>query len=518
MKELFKQLAAIWKQLGINQRVTIVMVTLGVFAGLGVLAFWSNRPQMELLYGKLSEKDVSEVVAGVQEQGVTYELRGGGSAVYVPSDQVARLRMLLASKGVPAGEGVGFEIFDRSNFGISDFVQRTNYIRALQGELSRTIAQLSGVRSARVMIVMPENRLLFSETKSKPTASVFVDQASGALNVSAVNSIRFLVANSVEGLHTEDVAVIDSHGNDLTEGMRDDPTLGAASSQMKYRKGVEDYFSGKVETMLANVLGPGNAVVRVSVDIDTDSTTKTEEKFDPDGQVIRSETSTQDTTTTTENGDGAASQPVGVTSNVPASNQDATDKSGGKNSTQTRISKTNSYEINHLTTSAVKNPGGITRISAAVFIAAKSQPRKPEEIESLRKMVSNALGVKADAAQGADQGVTLQEVPFEEQPASTAGASQHHWTDLIYSNTDLLRNIFSVIVAIVLFGFFMRLLRKTKLDANPAGLLGANGSNGNHAAKYASISPEMLNELIRQKPENVGVALRGWMAESGGRK
>jgi len=163
MKNLAQQLLAIWRQLGLNQRITIGMAAAVVIGGMVALVFWSHRPQMQLLYGRLSDKDVSEITGLLQEQSVKYEMGSGGTAIYVPSDQVHKLRMDLASKGVPAGDGVGFEIFDRTNFGISDFVQRTNYTRALQGELSRTISQLHGVRSARVMIVLPENRLLFSD-------------------------------------------------------------------------------------------------------------------------------------------------------------------------------------------------------------------------------------------------------------------------------------------------------------------------------------------------------------------
>lgn len=516
MKELFKQLLAIWKQLGINQRVTIILATGGVFAGLATLAFWSNRPEMQLLYGRLSEKDVSEVIATLQEQGVKYQLGGGGTSIYVSSEQVHKMRMQLASKGLPSGDGVGFEIFDRSNFGISDFVQRTNYTRALQGELSRTISQLKGVRSARVMIVVPENRLLFSETKSKPTASVFIDQASGALGTEAVNSIRFLVANSVEGLRADDVAVIDSHGNVLTENLKDDPSLGAASSQMKYRKSVEDYFASKVETMLANVVGPGNAVVRVSADIDTDGATKTEERYDPDGQVLRSETTVDDTTKTKEGDSSAGSTTVGVTSNVPANGGKTNSPAEGKTSEQTRKTKTNAYEINRVTTNTVKNPGAVTRLTAAVFIASKAAARKPEELESLRKMVVNALGIKADGAQDVAPTVTLEEVAFEGKTDNAV--KSHAWTDIFYNSGDLLRNGFSAILALAIFGYFIRMLKRVKPDAIPIEILGKNGKNG-HAPGGTSgpVSAEMLNELIRQKPENVGAVLRGWMTE-GGRK
>src|SRR5262249_19239555 len=150
----------------------------------------------------------------------------------------------------------------------------------------------------------------------------------------------------------------------------------------KYRKSVEDYFSGKVETMLAKVLGPGNAVVRVSAEIDTDASTRVEERYDPESQVVRNETNTEDTTITTESGgDTAASAAVGVTSNVPQnSGNNALAKSGGKNSDQTRKTKTNTYEINRITTNSTKTPGAVTRVSAAVFVASKAQPRTAQEL------------------------------------------------------------------------------------------------------------------------------------------
>jgi len=311
MNSLFQQLRQLWSQLGLNQRVTVAVAGAAVLAGMVGLVAWSQRPQMQLLYGRLSTKEIASVVSSVQELGVRHELGANGTAVYVPADQVHKIRLALASKGIPSGEGVGFEIFDRANFGVSDFIQRTNYSRALQGELSRTISQLQGVRSARVLVVMPENRLLFTDTRSKPTASVFVE---GSINQEQVNSIRFLVANSVEGLKTEDVAVVDNRGQVLTEGLKDDPSLGAASAQMRLRRSVEDYFANKVETMLAKVLGPQKAVVRVSAELDSEATTRTEEKFDPEGQVVKTETTTDDTTTTNESEAGA--QPVGATANL----------------------------------------------------------------------------------------------------------------------------------------------------------------------------------------------------------
>jgi flagellar M-ring protein FliF len=503
MKQFLQQLSALWAQLGINQRVSHAVATLAVVGGMVGLFVWSSRPHMQLLYGRLGEKELSEVIAVLQEQGVKYEM--GSGSVYVPTEQVHKLRMALAQKGVPAGEGVGFEVFDRANFGISDFVQRTNYVRALQGELSRTISQLQGIRSARVLIVVPENRLLFSDVKAKPTASVFVE---GQVGASAVNSIRFLVANAVEGLRADDVAVVDNHGTALTDGLKEDSQLGSASTQMKLRKNVEDYLSGKAETMLSKVLGPGAAVVRVSADIDSESTTRTEERYDPDGQVVRTETTTDDTTVTneTENAQGGE---AGASANVPGfRGEGPSAQKLLKNSEQTKKNKTQNYEINRITINSVKGPGSIARVTAAVFVATKAQPRTPAEVESLRRMVANAIGIKGEDKELAKV-VTLEEVAFEAPAEPKAGMA-----DVVLAHPDLLKNGIAVAVALVLFVMFLRMLKSTKPDEIPVELLTVQRSAQLEGAGPGPVTADMLNDMIRQKPDNVGLALRDWMTNA----
>ena len=494
MKEYLQQLRKLWGQLGLNQRVSLGVAVLAVVGGMAALFLWARQPSMQLLYGRLAEKDVSEVVAAVQAANIRYELGTGGTSIYVPAAEVHKLRMQLAAKGIPSGEGVGFEVFDRPNFGISDFVQRTNYVRALQGELSRTISQLSGVRSARVLIVMPENRLLFTDVKAKPTASIFIE---GSVSTEGVNSIRSLVANAVEGLRLDDVSVVDNRGNVLTENLREDPQLGAASGQMKLRKNIETYFTQKVETMLAKVLGPGNAVVRVSADLDSETTVRTEEKFDPEGQVVRTETNTDDTTTTNETEDNA--QAVGATANVAA----ATTKPGGKTSETSKKNKTQSYDVSHSTLNSTKAAGSVARVTAAVYVAAKAQPRQPAELESLRKMVINALGIKGPEKEVAAM-VTVEEAPFD-----VAAVVKPSLVDLAWSNTDLIKNVISLLIAGALFFVFLRILKRAKPDLIPVELLNPGSAAGSSPAE---ITPNMLNAMIEQKPENVGLALRNWMA------
>jgi flagellar M-ring protein FliF len=518
MKSLIEQFSRLWGQFGAPQRITLGLGIVGVVVAMTALVMWSRQPDFKLLYGRLGEKDAADVVAALEAQGIKYQIGGGGNSIYVPADKVYRVRMDLAAKGVPGGEGVGFEIFDRSNFGISDFVQRTNYARALQGELSRTISQLNGISGARVMIVMPENRLLLKTPDSRPTASVFVETSSAGLTPEAVNSIRSLVANSVEGLHLDDVAVVDNHGNVLSDQLKSDPMLGTASSQIKYRKQVEDYLGGKVETMLASVLGTGNAVVRVSAEIDSSAVTSVTEKFDPESQVARTQTSTEDSSLTTEK--SADSGTAGVSSNVP--NGTTTSSSPQKSSDETRKNTSQTYEINRVTTNTEQSPGTIKRLSAAVFIAQKPKvsekdaaapARTPEELDAIRQMVVNALGVQATTTEELAKIVSIQEVAFQQTaPVETV------MPERIMSYVEIAKPLLTVLLAGGIFLFFLRMLKRSKAEGNnfelipgdDQKLLTAGAENGK---SRAAISPEMLNDLIRQKPDNVAAALRGWLGE-----
>src|SRR5262245_52779720 len=246
LRQLTRLCAEIWKQLGVNQRVSLVLGTGVVLAGLIGLILWSSRPDYVLLYGKLDDGEAARVMAALDDAKVPYKSGRGGGSILVPSDKVYQMRAQLAAKGIPRGEGVGFEIFDKPNFGISDFIQRANYLRAVQGELARTIGQIDMVESARVMIVIPENRLLVDNQK-KPTASVFVRiKGNGQLPASAVNSIRFLVANAVEGLQANGVSVVDNLGNVLSENQDNDAT-GLSNNQLNARRNLEQYLARKAE-------------------------------------------------------------------------------------------------------------------------------------------------------------------------------------------------------------------------------------------------------------------------------
>jgi flagellar M-ring protein FliF len=525
MKNFAASLLALWRQLGLNQRVSLLVATVAVVAGMIAVVIWARRPDYQLLYARLAEKDATAIISELQTRNIPYQVSAGGTAVQVPSDQVYRLRMDLAAKGLPSGDGVGFEIFDKGQFGLSDFVQRTNYLRAIQGELARTITQLQGVRAARVMIVQPENRLLLTDQGVRSTASVFVDMGGGKLETEQVNAIRHLVANAVQGLAPDQVAVVDNRGRVLSEDLKQDPSLGNASSQMRYKQQVEDYLARKVESMLAPVIGPGNAVVRVSADIDTESTTQMQEKFDPDGQVVRSQTINEDTSNSSEMRTSGGA--TGVSANVPEKTVADTSAKPINTTEQNRKNRTTSYEINRTTTSITRNPGTIKNVTASVMIAPRlipvpagapagtqptQQKRTPEELTALRQVVVNALGLKAAPGQELDSIVALQEMPFANEPISQT-------VEAIQSETrmqgwiEVASRWSAVVGAAVALLLFLRLLSKQKPETVPVEVFAMSPDIAARQLHNGSgVTPEMLNQLIRQKPANIGTALRDWVA------
>ncbi len=531
MKNFAQSLLDLWKHLGLNQRVSLIVAAVAVIGGLIGIVIWSQRPDYQLLYARLGEKDAAAVISYLETQNIPHKITAGGTAVQVPSTMVHKLRMDLAGKGIPSGDGVGFEIFDKGQFGLSDFVQRTNYLRAVQGELARTIMQLQGVRAARVMIVQPENRLLLTEQGVRSTASVFVDVGGGRLDIDQVNAIRHLVANAVQGLAPDQVAVVDNRGRTLSEELKQDPSLGNASSQMKYREQVEDYFAKKVESMLAAVIGPGNAVVRVSADIDTEATTTNSERWNPDGQVVRSQTSTDDTTNSTEtrSGGGAA----GVSANVPDKAQAQTETAKPiSTSERTLKNKTATYEIDKVTTSTTRAPGTIRSLTASVIVARRKAPapaapdakggatpaqpapavRSQQDLDQLRLVVANALGVKPAAGQSLDTLVTLQESDFEIPDAVIAAQAPVPLEARVGGWVEMASRWAAVAGAAAVLLIFWRLFKRQKPEAVPIEVLSLTPTQTSRSMPNASnVTPELLNELIRQKPANIGVALREWV-------
>ena len=523
LTQIGSQLNNIWRHLGAAQRLTLVVTGLAVLVGLGALAFWSGSPDYALLYGKLDEAEASKVVAALDDAKVPYKINRNGGAISVPSDKVHLMRMQLAAKGIPRGEGVGFEIFDKPNFGISDFVQRANYLRAVQGELARTISQVDSIETARVMIVMPENRLLVDNQK-KPTASVFVRvRGNSQLTQQNVNAIRFLVANSVEGLAANNVSVMDSQGSVLSSNNENDSVAGLSSTQLTAQRELEQYLSKKAEDILSKALGSGQSIVRVSAEINFDSLTSVEEKYDPDGQVIRIQTINDEKTDSITSSPGGA---AGISSNSAETNSVAT--APVNNNKMAKKVTNNQYEINKTISNIMHTPGGLKRLSAAVSIAANTTgsgtnrvvtPRSPEEMQKIRRMVMGALGIHEGTDAGRSDQLTVEEMPFNDQPVVEI-AQQMEKQQKQQLWWDIARNaVYPVIACIALF-MFWRAFKKTSMDQIPLGVpvgefaAGRNGGNGHSApGDSGAVTVEVLNRLIRENPQNMSHAIRSWMAE-----
>ncbi len=531
LSQLGRQLVVIWKQLGLNQRVSIVVAALGILGLLGGLGMWSARKDFGLLYGRLDEAESGRVIAALDEMKVAYEARGGG-AIYVPSDRVHAIRMQLAGKGIPRGDGVGFEIFDKPNFGVSDFVQRANYLRALQGELSRTIGQLDLVEAARVMVVLPENRLVLAP-RQKPTASVFVRvRGNATLPASAVNSIRLLVANAVEGLPVNSVSVVDNQGNVLSD-TEDDTVAGLSNNQLTARKNLEQYLARKAEGMLEKVLGAGQAVVRVAAEINWDTISRTEERFDPDGQVVR--ISTVDDENVESTTASTAVEAVGVQTNSDTGTNAPAAATSTPGVSRTKKKTTNNqYEINRTLSNIMQSSGGLKRVTAAVFVSQrvdstgatpKPLARTPEELQKLKRIVQSALGIVENDAERTDE-ITLEEMPFNEQPAIEIARQLDQQQTREYWTTTAQRYAFPLL-GLVVFVLFWRALKRAKPEDVTLGMpyeltadgrlvpaTTGHGKNGKNGAPEEPqiVTVEVLNQLIREQPGSMTQAVRTWMS------
>ncbi len=515
---LINQFKDLWQPLGVNQKISLVLASGLVGLAMIAMMVWAGKPSMQLLYGNLDAQEAGEILDKLEQMGETPEIGKNGNSIYVESSKVYRLRWALASEGlVPSGTGPGFELFDEASFGISDFVQRTNYLRAIKGELERTIIQFSGVRSARVMVVMPENRILVtSEGRARATASVFVDTR-GGLTLSAVNSIRHLVAHSIQGLDVNDVVVVDSAGLVLSEDLKSGGLNGGLSNDLiRYRKGLEQYFTAKVQSMLDRVLGPNQSEVRVAVDVDTSSVQTTEERFDPDG-VLRSitvdETSMREKETGRVNG-GIA----GTASNLP--NQG--DGAGGTISDREDKTeqKTETYEIGKVVSNRVQSPGTIRRLTASLLVAKRFEEdgtpvdRDPSDLQDLRQIVINALGINLNNGETAEELVTVLEMEFAKDPFAMQTQTMQDEVD-VEKWIDLGKNVAGIALGIGVIFFFMRMLKKNVPERISIEMLEPEQAlQSRRLEDKGTVTPEMLNELIQQKPANIGMSLREWIGES----
>ena len=344
--DFLQKLRLIWQKVSLVQRALLVAIVL-TFSIVSVLTVhWARRPDMKMLYQELPAEEAAKITDKIEEQGIAYELRNGGTTIYAPSEKIYQLRLDMAKEGLPADSQGGYKIFDNEKIGISPFVQGVNLKRALQDELAKSIQMLDGVVHARVHIVRSEQTLFISD-QGKTTASVVLRLKPGyrlsALNISA---ITHLVAGSVEGLETASVAVIDSQGR-LLSSESDETLASGASTVQEYRERVEQGLSRKVEDMLTAVLGPGRSAVEVSAVVDMNSSNVVTEKYEPKGVAVKEETQDK-------------SKPVGGGS---AEGEQVAGSGTEKDSTSLT-----EYLFGKTIETRVELPGKITSLSVAAFV------------------------------------------------------------------------------------------------------------------------------------------------------
>ena len=458
LKILGAQLLTIWSQLGVNQKLTVAASGLLVAATLAVVVFFTSRTDFVLLYGGLAPKDAGDVVAHLEEQSIEYEAGAGGTSIKVPRDKVHSLRMTLARLGLPksSGDGKGYELFDeKSTISMSDFVQQVNKKRAIEGELGRSIAMISGVDSARVMVVMPETRLIIDDNK-KPTASVMVNlRQEGMIDAEAINSIRFLVANSVPGLQHNHVSVVDNFGNTLSANEEGGSFGAMANNRLTARRNLELYLAGKVENILTGVLGPDQVRVTVSAEIDHDQVSHSSEIYDPAGSVTNNVMEKREITGTSKPSPGGV---VGTPINTNTSTN-ATSNALANNE-QDKTESTISFDNSHATTNVVKAAGEIRRLTASVLVNQGTDPRDQAGMEQLTNIVKNAIGMHAQGGAVRQDDIVVAEMTFNRAyiQAAQAEMSSAATKDMI---GDVLKNLLYVLLGAGALFAFVKLVKRS---------------------------------------------------------
>jgi flagellar M-ring protein FliF len=435
MKRLFEHFYGLVGRMAPSQILLGTIVVIGAIVGTIMIVSWAKSQYYTPLYTGLSAEDAGKIVERLKEMKVTYQIGDNGTSVSVPSNDVYETRMKLATAGLPSPQNIGYALLDQSNIGMTDFLQKVNYRRAIEGELARTIMGLNEVAAARVHLVIPEDRL-FKEDQHAPTASVVLKlQGSMPLGKRQLQGIAYLVASSVEGMKPDKVTIIDYDGNLLTGQQSSDESAMLSATQFDMRKNVEDYLEQKAQSLLSGVIGQGRAVVRVTAELNFEKTNTQIEQYDPDLVAIRSEqrTSTKgsqlegitaQTTTPAAGAGGAATGGAAATGTAVQSTSPTNTSSDNSEDVITN------YEVTKTMKSIIGEVGSIKRLTVAVMVdgtyketktpegevTKEYQARSQEELNRYASIIKNAVGFSDTRA---DQ-IEIVSVPFDNSLLDTS--------------------------------------------------------------------------------------------------
>lgn len=473
------QLLQTLRNLGAMRLAALGGTMLAMIVFFAFMATKMSAGPMALLYSGLDPADGGSIVAQLDTMKIPYEVSGNGTSIKVPTEQVGKLRMSMAQAGLPRGGSIGYEIFDQKDgFSTTSFVQNINQLRAMEGELARTISTLTPIQSARVHLVLPKHEM-FSQTEQKASASVFLKMRSAtSLGKDQVGAIRQLIAAAVPNLQSDNISIVDDKGTLLAKALDRSTDEGAASTQDEMRHNFEKAQVDKVEELLSHSLGYGKARAQVSVEMDFDKVTTSSEIFDPESQVIRSQVTKSEEGKSAESSNSNAS----VAGNLPAGQQagGATGTNNTNNNTEEQVN----YEINKTVRNQIRESGNIKRQSVAVLVDGiyesgadgkqSYKPRSKEELDQIKTLVKSALNI--DAARGD----TVEVVNMQFTSASE-GQTVAENSIMAFMTPEMMRMAESIIMALLGLLAIMLVVRpilKSVLD-------GASSAGGEAATAIA---------------------------------
>lgn len=539
-----------FNRLGLARLAAMAVVAVLMLGFFGFLIMRASSPQMAPLYTGLSLEDSAAIVSELQSQNVPYEIRGEGDTILVARDQITTIRMSLAGEGLPQRGQVGYEIFDQQNtLGATSFVQNINNVRALEGELARTISSLARIKSARVHLVLPE-RELFRRERKDPTASIVVT-VRGELDAGEIRAIQHLVASAIEGLTPNRVSIVDSSGRLLASGAANGEDSVLAGEIEERTLGVETRLRARVEDLLTNIVGAGRARVQVSAELDLSRSTKTSETFDPEGQVVRS---TQIREVENASSGPANTGEVTVANELPGATANS-GTSGAASEIGSTAEEITNYEISKTTQTEMSEAGRVKRLSVAVVVDgtyaddgsgnAVYQPRSADELQQITALVRSAIGFDEDRG---DQ-VEVINLQFAERPELATGGTDapglfDFTRDDVMSGAEML---VTLLIALALVFFVMRpLLKKVLTPEQPLALpasaeVGGPGLNAiaperfpedgesedsdeNHVPAWMDHAKSMgeaqaqtlktVGQLVVDNPKQAAVIVRDWLSSA----
>jgi flagellar M-ring protein FliF len=536
---VLQSLVGFLKGLGASRLMAMFAVTAALIGFFAFVIIRVTTPQMTTLFTDLSTEDSSAIIKDLERQAIPFELRNDGAVIMVPKDKVTRLRMKLAEGGLPKGGGVGYEIFDKSDaLGTTSFVQNINHLRALEGELARTIRAIDRIQAARVHLVLPE-RPLFSRETPEPSASIVV-RVRGSLEPQQIRAIRHLVASAVSGLKPQRVSIVDEAGQLLADGEGGDNENVIGDER---RTAFEKRMRNEVEAIVSSVVGAGRARVQLSADFDYNKITQTSDKFDPEGRVLRSSQTREESSQTAEN-----NGQVTVNNELPG-NQRADGATAAKDQSK-KSEETNNYEISHTTKTEVTEAGRVNRISVAVLVDGAYtknekgemvyQERAKDQLDRIATLVRSAIGF--DQKRG-DQ-VEVVNLKFAEAPAvapipeptGLLGMLQFTKDDVMYViELGVMMLLSLVVLFMVIRPLVRRILASEVIPALTGGDLVPALTDGSAAATGQSLVPgaacmsqidvaqvqgqvhaqtvHRVGELAERNPTETANIVRQWLSE-----